>query len=68
MNKGSPIKCVRCDGHGFVTTWSFGVKEPDECIDCLGSGTNWQYPKGAIAKFYSGPLIGRALTKVEDTE
>lgn len=57
---GSVITCERCDGKGFRTVWSFGVKEPDECLDCGGSGLNWQYPKGAIARYYGGPLIGRA--------
>jgi hypothetical protein len=39
--------------------WSFGVKEPDECPDCGGSGANWQYPGGTIAVCYGGPLLGR---------
>lgn len=56
---GKFIECVRCGGHGYRIVWSFGVKEPDECSDCGGSGRNWQYPGGAIAKYYSGPLIGR---------
>ena len=57
--RGRSIRCVRCGGHGLVTVWSFGVQEPDECADCGGSGTNWRYPRGAIARYYSGPLIGR---------
>lgn len=56
---GQHIKCTRCDGHGMVTSWSFGVKEPDECPDCGGSGVLWLYPGGAVAKHYSGPLIGK---------
>lgn len=58
MSKGAPIQCARCGGHGLVSSWSFGVKEPNECADCGGSGSNWLYPRGAIAKYYSGPLIG----------
>jgi RecJ-like exonuclease len=60
---GKSIQCVHCAGHGLVTVWSFGVKEPDECKDCGGSGRNWQYPRGAIARYFGGPLIGRASTK-----
>jgi DnaJ-class molecular chaperone len=56
---GKSIPCAQCGGHGLRAVWSFGVKEPDECGDCGGSGSNWQYPRGAIAKYYSGPLIGR---------
>lgn len=58
---GEHIKCDTCDGKGIRSVWSFGVKEPDECLNCGGSGKNWQYPNRAIAKFYGGPLIGRAL-------
>lgn len=56
---GKHISCARCDGAGYRTVWSFGVKEPDECPDCGGSGRNWQYPRGAIAAYYGGPFIGR---------
>jgi hypothetical protein len=59
VEAGSRIPCCRCSGHGLVTVWSFGVKEPEECSDCGGSGFNWQYPRGAIARYYGGPLIGR---------
>jgi len=58
--RGHYIECVHCSGHGQRTIWSFGVNEPEECEMCGGSGKNWQYPGGAIAKYYSGPLIGRA--------
>jgi len=57
--RGRFIQCDRCDGHGIVTSWSFGVKEPDECPECCGSGRNWRYPSGLIAKHYGGPFIGR---------
>lgn len=56
---GKQIRCSTCDGHGFRSVWSFGVKEPDECPDCGGSGRNWQYSRGAVARYYGGPLIGR---------
>lgn len=60
MKKGKSIPCARCGGHGLVSSWSFGVKEPDECGDCGGSGSNWLYPSGIVARFYSGPFIGFA--------
>jgi DnaJ-class molecular chaperone len=60
------ITCVRCDGHGLVGTWSFGVKEPDECKDCGGTGRNWQYPNGAVAQYYSGPFLGKAKDTTND--
>lgn len=57
---GKQIKCMNCDGHGQVRSWSFGVEEPDECTYCGGSGLNWQYPSGTIAKYYSGPFLAGA--------
>lgn len=66
QRRGQPVKCARCDGAGFLLVWSFGVKEPDECVDCGGSGQNWQYPGGAIARYYSGPLIGRVILKEQN--
>lgn len=57
---GKAIKCQTCDGHGQVSYWSYGVKEPEECKDCGGSGDNWQYPSGAIARYYSGPFLAGA--------
>ena len=56
---GEYISCAQCDGHGQVSSWSFGVKEPDECGACGGSGLNWKYSGGAVAKHYAGPMIGR---------
>lgn len=56
---GKQIKCDRCAGYGMVASWQFGVKEPDECSDCGGSGVLWLYPSGTLAKYYSGPLLGR---------
>lgn len=53
---GKSIPCANCGGHGLVVAMS---GEPDECGDCGGSGRNWQYRGGAIARYYSGPLIGR---------
>lgn len=55
---GRHIVCASCSGHGLKTTWSFGVKEPDECRCCGGSGRNWQYPSGKIAAYYGGPFVG----------
>ena len=55
--EGESISCTSCAGHGIVSTWSFGVKEPNECGDCGGSGQNWKYPGGTIARYYGGPLV-----------
>lgn len=54
---GSHMKCQRCDGKGQVTNWSFGVREPDECSDCGGSGSVWRYNSGALASYYGGPFL-----------
>ena len=56
---GGYVTCVACGGAGIVFTWSFGVKEPDECSGCYGSGRNWRYRNGMIAKHYAGPFVGR---------
>lgn len=60
---GRRIRCDSCDGKGLVTTWSIDMELLDECRDCRGGGWNWQYPRGAIAAYYGGPLIGRAALK-----
>lgn len=65
---GEHIKCDTCDGHGQRAVWSLGVKEPDECPHCGGSGRNWQYLSGAIARYYGGPFIGRATKKMEQND
>lgn len=54
--RGHGIECATCGGSGLIATGTL----PNECADCGGSGRNWQYPNGAIARYYSGPLIGRA--------
>lgn len=56
MRDGKSIVCWACDGHGIIDA---GYHNPDECGQCNGSGANWQYTGGAVAKYYSGPLIGR---------
>lgn len=56
MISGKYIRCVNCGGHGLVLSMG---GEPDECGDCCGNGSNWQYPKGALARYYGGPFIGR---------
>lgn len=43
MTRGRHTRCDRCAWHGMVTSSSFGVKEPDECKDCGGSGVLWLY-------------------------
>lgn len=61
--EGRQIICARCSG----IMQKASAYEPwhEECSDCGGSGHNWQYPKGAIAKYFSGPLIGRAALQDE---
>jgi RecJ-like exonuclease len=49
---GERVTCARCNGHGLV-----GHYIPDECPDCGGSGVNWRYPSGAVARYYSGPFL-----------
>ncbi|RWB94494.1 MAG: hypothetical protein EOS51_33005 [Mesorhizobium sp.] len=56
---GSLIKCARCNGSGIGQKASAYQPWDEECCDCGGSGKNWQYSGGAIAKHYSGQLIGR---------
>ena len=59
---GKHISCADCSGSGLVLSM---CGEPDECGKCGGSGSNWQYAGGAIARYYSGPLIGRAAQGTE---
>lgn len=54
-SQGHEIQCARCGGHGLIGSGGL----PDECPDCGGSGRNWQYPRGTVARYYSGPLLGR---------
>lgn len=61
------VHCVRCDGKGLVSSWSFGVKEPDECPDCCGAGVNWQYDNGMVARYRGGPFVGRASIQPRET-
>ena len=56
---GQHVQCGHCDGAGWRTVWSFGVKEPDECGTCYGTGRLWRYPSGLLARCYAGPLLGR---------
>lgn len=56
---GEDVRCWNCGGAGLRTVWSFGVKEPEECRTCDGSGRVWRYPSGLFAKRYAGPLLGR---------
>lgn len=65
---GRQIMCDTCDGKGMRSVWSFGVKEPDECPDCGGSGLNWLYPHGAIASYYGGPFLGRRALQAKGGE
>lgn len=49
------LTCHTCAGHGLV-----GHQIPDECPTCGGAGTIIQYRSGVLAKYYTGPLLGRA--------
>jgi len=60
--RGRSVRCQRCDGKGSVFSWSYGV---DECPNCYGSGLNWLYPNGALARCYSGPFLGRILGETD---
>ncbi len=55
---GSHVKCYACDGSGIVDA---GYHNPEECSGCNGSGSNWRYPSGIVAKYYTGPFIGRVI-------
>jgi DnaJ-class molecular chaperone len=57
---GKAVRCASCGGHGLVADMA---GEPDECGVCGGSGQNWRYPGGAVARYYSGPLIGRDCSR-----
>ena len=57
---GKPIECGRCCGHGIVESWP---NIPDECPDCGGSGNNWKYARGAIARYYGWPLLSGSSHK-----
>lgn len=57
-SRGRYVTCASCGGAGIVSVWSFGVKEPDECSGCYGSGRNWRYLNGMVAKHYAGPFVG----------
>lgn len=54
---GEEITCYHCGGSGQI--WQPAEGWSYECANCGGSGLNWQYSNGAIARYYSGPLIGR---------
>lgn len=55
---GCSVTCVRCGGSGLV-----GTQVPDECPTCGGSGLNWRYKSGVLARYYSGPLLGKDTQK-----
>lgn len=54
---GTAIKCTTCSGHGVVSSF-YNYPEACECKDCNGSGQNWVYPNGTLAKYKGGPLLG----------
>ena len=55
---GISIKCLNCRGLGVEQRANTFDISPEECSVCSGSGKNWRYNNGAIAKYYGGPFIG----------
>lgn len=53
---GCAVACICCTGSGLVLAMDGA---PDECRECDGSGQNWRYRSGVLAKHYAGPLIGK---------
>ena len=58
VTNGKLVKCSRCAGHGVIDGGYLEVN-PVDCPDCVG-GYQWQYASGAIARYRSGPFVGRA--------
>ena len=55
-NKGGRnIRCLNCADHGILDA---SYHNPKECPECLGTGANWLYKNGSLAKYKGGPLIG----------
>lgn len=57
---GEPVLCMKCDGAS--------VDESGKiiCEVCNGSGENWKYEGGLVAKWYAGPLIEKHETEKND--
>jgi len=51
---GKNIPCIYCNGSGLIIDY---IGEPDECAKCGGSGVNWAYQSGKIARNYAGPFV-----------
>jgi DnaJ-class molecular chaperone len=56
---GNSIKCASCGGCGIVQNRNVYDPSPEECDRCAGSGAQWRYSKGAIAKYRGGPLVDK---------
>lgn len=56
MKKYEQLKCWHCNGFGVVDS---GYHYPDECPTCGGNGYVVRYESGVLAKYPSGPLLGR---------
>jgi hypothetical protein len=54
------ITCYNCDGFGV---YDRSYHNPDECCLCNGSGKLVVYKNGSIAKYISGPFVGKLSKK-----
>jgi len=69
MVNGKLRRCDDCRGLGVVSYYSnVDFEGPEECVICGGSGSVWEYPNGALAKYYGGPFIGKLATPPEFDE
>lgn len=57
MSGGHHIVCRACGGAGAIQRFH-EHPYPDECVQCAGSGVNWQYPNGSVAAWQGGPFVG----------
>ena len=57
-------QCGNCLGYGVVSVYSMNDFEgPGECNACQGAGVIWEGPKGVLAMYPGGPLLGRLTNK-----
>ncbi len=63
LRKWRKESCVRCSGHGVVSSYTFDGSDflgPEECDDCGGYGVVWVHRKtGTMAQYPGGRLMGR---------
>lgn len=57
-------QCNNCSGYGVVSVYSmYDFEGPGECNTCKGGGVIWDGPKGVLAMYPGGPLLGRLTLK-----